>query len=324
MCNIFFVKLIHNQNTFITGMTKLLVATSSQGSATVEVISFDDLRPNVTCANLPNLPIALEGATGILFEGTTPIICGRDTNAQYSCFCFKLESGNWKTMILPPRCRYSPASVALMYNKSKSESFVLTGGFSNNNFDVFDGQTWSQIVPSNIPLDIFSHCTVNINSTLFVIIGGQNSNISKSTYFCDSAANLCYPGPDLNTARIFHACGTMNWLNPLTNVNEKLIVVVGGYNVRMLKSVELLNVSQFLQNSQGWILGPDLPSETSFGWIFDFENTVIIGGGLNVNRGTEFLQLASPNGNWVEKTQHLSAARYGHIMFLINDASANS
>ena len=307
-------------------MTKLLVATSSQGSATVEVINFDTSRPNVTCANLPNLPVGLGGGTGILFGGTTPIICGRDTKVDFpfKCLCFKLENGNWKSMDIPSKCRDTPASVAMSYNNSNSESYVLTCGTYSDNFEVFNGQSWTKIFPSQIPQSLESHCSIKINSTLFLIIGGQDTYISKSTYFCDSVANMCYPGPDLNTARIFHACGTMNWLNPLTNTYEQVIVVVGGFTGDInLQSAELLYTSQYFTNHKGWIFGPSLTQESSLARMFDFENTVIIGGGIGGNHGTEFFQLASPTANWVQMHQFLSAPRNDFVMFLITDNMAN-
>ena len=229
-------------------MTKLLVATSDARSKIVEIINFDKSRPDVTCANLPDLPVGLGGGTGIIFRGTTPIICGRESGygeSPFVCQCFKLEQGIWKTMILPPLCLFYPQSVAMSYNNSDFESYVLTGGYSKpqfvDNFAVFDGQTWTQTFPSQIPLNVGSHCTIKINSTLILMIGGYYLNVSKSTYFCDIAASICYPGPNLNTARCHHACGTLSWLNPLTDVYENVVKLTNFFaqiiNTRLSKNI---------------------------------------------------------------------------------------
>ena len=317
---------------FVTAMTKLLVATSDYRTTIVEVINFDQSRPDVTCSNLPDLPVGLGGGTGIMFRGTTPIICGRESGYgefPYICQCFKLEQGIWKTMIAPSLCLWYSESVAMNYNNNDFESYVLTGGYSSeqlvDNFAVFDGQTWTQTFPSQIPLNVGSHCTIKINSTLILMIGGYYLNVSKSTYFCDIAANICFPGPNLSTPRFQHACGTLSWLNPLTDVHENVIVAAGGLDstINSLQSVELLYINKYFNDAQGWIFGPNLLHKVSYARIFDFEKTVIIGGGSGDIYGNEFFQLASPTANWVKMRQFLRAPRDGQVMFLIPDKVAN-
>jgi hypothetical protein len=313
-------------------MTKLMVATSDSRSVTVEVINFDDSRPNVTCQNLPNLPVGLGGATGIFFNRTTPVICGRQTDYgefPYVCQCFKLQSRVWTSIEKPSVCTWYAASIAVAFNNNEFESYVVTGGTSSehpvNSMSIFNGQTWTEYYPSELPIRVGSHCTVKIDNTLLLMIGGYYGNTSKSTYFCDFTANNCYRGPDLNSHRSHLSCGILNWLNPLTDAFEQVVLAVGGVGISTysMKSVELLYLRKYFNENKGWVFGSSLPYNTGFASSFEFENTLIISGGNGEVDGTQFFQLTSPLGNWVQMHQFLKESRDGHVMFLISDEVAN-
>ncbi len=59
-------------------MTKLLVASGPElgRGDRVEIINLDEGNPNLICEDLPMLSVGVEHATGQLFMGKIPIICG--------------------------------------------------------------------------------------------------------------------------------------------------------------------------------------------------------------------------------------------------------
>jgi hypothetical protein len=75
-------------------LSKLLVATGKSFSKSIEVVNLDASKPNLVCDNLPGFPVGVEGGTGQLFQGTTPIICGgaRPNRFVDSCDCYGLKN----------------------------------------------------------------------------------------------------------------------------------------------------------------------------------------------------------------------------------------
>ena len=53
---------------------------------------------------------------------------------------------------------------------------------------------------------------------------------------------LLFSGPNLNVARYGHSCDILSFQNPETEVGGNVVVVAGGYNGKVLSSVELLFV----------------------------------------------------------------------------------
>ena len=61
------------------------------------------------------------------------------------------------------------------------------------------------------------------------------------------------PGPSLKTARYGHSCGILKWFNPLSERLEDIVVVAGGFNGKVLTSVEYLYVDNI---EFGFTTGP--------------------------------------------------------------------
>jgi hypothetical protein len=165
---------------FFTGMTKILVM-GGKNSKSVEVIS---LTNNLMCFDLPDLPLELLAATGQLFDGNRPIICGgliTDVDSivpDYSCACYELTSsvGSWKNIEPLVTCREHLASALIeeptnnfnsnssnSSNSSKKDLLFAVGGVEWRQWlpkevDVFNGSTWDISRVAHLPLPVFRHC----------------------------------------------------------------------------------------------------------------------------------------------------------------------
>ncbi len=89
-------------NVLFKGFTKLLVANGGNLGIinTVEVI---DLSSDFqTCNDLPNFPYGATAQTGILYNQTTPTICGgwNDDMGYFSSDCYSLTNNVWTKVIL--------------------------------------------------------------------------------------------------------------------------------------------------------------------------------------------------------------------------------
>ena len=234
---------------FFSGLTKLLVATGTIVSQTVEIVNLDKTRPNLICDNLPSLPTGLRAATGQLFQRITPIICGGYSTTNWTTQlasgfkneCNVLFNGRW-TSTVSMKTRKAYMSSSLLTSPSGDVLFV-SGGWDLTNYDTvesFDGTSWSSDRFVHLPTAVNGHCTVTISNSLLMSIGGNlNTNIggnggvfdvTGNTYFFNVNENNWVVGPSLKSARAYHSCGVMNWKNPNTGSQEKVVVVAGIYS----------------------------------------------------------------------------------------------
>ena len=247
-------------------MTKLLVATgrgpNGVSKRSVEVVNLDQSRPNMTCENLPDFPLQLETATGQLFRGTTPILCGGSNGVLYKN-CFALENGNWNPIASLSEGKYGLGSGALTLPNTSEEIMLVFGGFSSSGLlatvESFDGVTWNGDGIADMAEPVWLHCVVKINSTTLFSIGGFSSlGRTDETWFYNIDRNEWYAGPKLNTSRDSHSCEKITWQNASTGQYEDVVIVAGGFydDIRYLNSVKFL----FLNDpNAGWTVGPDMP-----------------------------------------------------------------
>ncbi len=158
-----------------------------------------------------------------------------------------------------------------------TEVLLLMGGFSKNltatfssTVEFFDGSTWEKNDIAEMPQPVTNHCSVKINETALLILGGytkimDTENITSHTFFYNLVENRWSPGPELNLPRYIPGCGILNWENPLTGVTEKVIVAAAGLDGQdqPLSSVELLFLTEGKGFNSGWVFGPSLPIELS-------------------------------------------------------------
>ncbi len=214
-------------------MTKLLVATGYGNDylASVEIVNLDESNPDYICDNLPKFPIAVTFATGQLYNRTQPIICG-GYGSSFHCECHSLKDGAWQSIQSLNECRSSTAS-AVFSNPNNNEDddiLLITGGYDGSKVlstvESFDGNVWSQTMFADLPSTIDGHCMVKINNTMLLQIGGtidaSYAGTTDKTYFFDIIKNKWISGPKLNVGRIHNSCAVMNWINPMTNIVEKV------------------------------------------------------------------------------------------------------
>ena len=292
---------------------------------TVEVLNLDEANPNVTCQNLPDLPYGLWGAMGQLYQGKTPVICGGGDGPDYKSDCHSFENGIWNKIANMNEPRYWAASTT--FSQGEDDILLMTGGQNKDGYlstvESFDGQTWNLGRFSDMPESIKSHCLVKINNSMLFQIGGfKDSSYTDTgkTYFFDIIENQWLPGPDLNQPRHFQSCGVMNWINPNSEAEEKIVVVAAGGDIDSPPmKVELLYLNDL---QTGWVFGPSLLGDLliSDSRMIEFQNSVIlIGGGYTHVDGKGLYQLSSPNGEWTKMRQTLREGRMSHVAFLIPD-----
>jgi len=316
-------------------MTKLLVASGRGFLDSVEVVNLDELNPGLTCDNLQNLPFGIEGATGQLFQGQRPIICSGEKSSPVMdlCDCFELKGGSWVSIASLSKCRrLAPSSLSLQ--NGNGEEFLIVAGGSNGSglygnvksVEAFDGKEWSLEKVSPLPTSVGHHCMVKINDSSLLSIGGYQ-NLAKwtsETNFYDSINNNWYAGPNLNVKRAGTACGVLNWINPNTDQNEKVVVVAGGNDgSQFLSSIELLFLNEYESSQQGWVMGSNLPNNAYFSTMTEYKNSFILVGGYSGVDGQHLYQLSSPTGLWLEMKQTLREKRSMHVSFLVPDEIVN-
>jgi len=186
---------------YSTEFTKMLVATGNL--KTVEVINLDPANPGLVCDNLPEFPVALDGATGQLFNKRTPIICGGYDGTD-SCKCYALQNQSWTKISSLNQCRRYPAS-AMVSLGEEEEVLLITGGSDRStvfkSVESFDGTEWELGQVSELPYGVRQHCLVKINATTLLLIGGMETtfspNISTQTHFFHTDKNQWSPGANV-------------------------------------------------------------------------------------------------------------------------------
>ena len=177
------------------------------------------------------------------------------------------------------------------------------------------------------PFEIRFHCSVLVNSTTILIIGGEkNANRSSSTYFFNTENEIWTEGPPLKYSRMSHSCGRVR---KNSQSQELSVIVVGGWgelasasarDTDALSSVEILDL-----NSNEWRAGPELP----FG-VYDSQLVEDQKGGVVLVAGYNFpfvildtlyqLPHGGADVEWTKMEQRLKFERREHLAFLVPDS----
>ena len=216
----------------------------------VFVIDLED--PSNKCKNLADVPVKVEGASGILFD-SNPMFCGGFSDElEATCDCFTYEQSEWVSVVPMPTCRWYSGSAALVNQEDHQSRFVIAGGSNYsvlNKVEYYDGTSWHSL--PNLPTPKEQHCLVAINETVLLSIGG--SPLGNTTSFYNAELNQWLPGPELPAARYLASCTMVHWKNPVDGHLDQVIVVAGS---RVTSSVDLLYINDI---SLGWQPGPELP-----------------------------------------------------------------
>ena len=205
------------------------------------------------CNNWPDFPISVFGATGGLI-GDTVIICGGNEGTQvfdsglYVDECYSLTSEKATLVTHMSVGREDAASIVLNDN-----TLWVTGGYGGY-LDLASTEyvtvTGTMLGP-DLPMALWSHAMVAINSTCSMVIGGYSSNgDSASTFYYDHNEGEWINGPSLIQARYYHAAGVVT--DEVTD--EHFVAVTGGYNSDYLNSTEILQDGEWVEGKMNNII----------------------------------------------------------------------
>ena len=219
-------------------------------SSKVEIIDIEN--PSNVCSQLQNYPLAIESAMGSLNSDGKPLICGGCTSTTTLCStCYTYENDTW-IMFTPmnfERCT-GVLSTGNWFNEKRRILVTGTSGASGATSEMLTDNVW-EMFNILLPYNFTYHCSVMVNSSTSLIIGGRLNGItSNKTFFFNIDEKYLLQGPSMNIVRYYYSCGKI-----LIN-DSYLIIAVGGMDDKstFLKSVEILD-----DKSNSWKFGPSLP-----------------------------------------------------------------
>ncbi len=300
----------------LKGFSKLLICGGEiPYTETCEVINLASSAS--TCKIPPNFPAKVNKAIGGLRFKENPILCGGEQNSVRSNKCYSLENNEWVSSASMNSVRVFAAAAQL-----KDGKLLLTGGYDGsgsylNSAEMLTEEGWESNIPS-LPVTIYYHCMVTVNSTTVMVIGGwQNRQMSGKTFYYTFGEASWTEGLELKNKRGFHSCGR---IRRNKESQEMSILVAGGYNDGpYLSSVEILD-----EGSNEWQTGPELPFGIYRSQMVEDQNggVVLIGGySPSVDALDTLFQL--PHGGqdavWTKMEQKMKTGRQQHTAFLVPD-----
>jgi hypothetical protein len=312
---------------YVSGMTKLLVGlgdvVGTQTSDTIEIIDLES--STRTFNSLPNFPSKLEVAIGGLGFQEKPIICGgQNSKWVHSNKCFSLEGNEWTPSPSLNTVR-AFATISPSPYPFKSHKFIAIGGLDGDTrLDTAEILTekgnWETLRQS-LPVTLSQHCSVLVNSTTVMVIGGfQYGLVSSNTYFFNIRNEVWIEGPQLKQSRFEHSCGRIR----KGGQSQEFSIIVAGGNDKSELSSKLSSVEILDQGSNEWRKGPGLPFEIDKAQMVDDPNggVVLVGGSSDYDEILDTL-FQLPHGGedaeWIELEQTLNVGRRSHVAFLVPD-----
>jgi hypothetical protein len=302
------------------GSSKLLICGGYPNTDTCQVINLASSA--LTCKNPPNLTATVYAAIGGLGFKGNPILCGGEQNNVGSNKCYSLENNEWISSASMKSVRISAAAAQLQDGK-----ILVTGGrdgsYSDlNSAEMLTEEGWESNIPS-LPVNIYGHCMVTVNSTTVMVIGGKQTgqDYSGKTFYYTFGEESWTEGPELKNKRDDHSCGK---IRRNKESQEMSIIVAGGYDGSYLSSVEILD-----EGSNEWQTGPELPFGIYGSQMVEDQNggVVLIGGwssSLDDNLDTLYqLPHGDQDAVWTKMEQKMKTGRRQHTAFLVHDNIAD-
>jgi hypothetical protein len=300
----------------IKGFSKLLICGGDNPyNDTCEVINLASSAS--TCKNLPNFPATVNRAIGGLGFKENQILCGGRQNSAHSNNCYSLENNEWVSSNGLNSVRSSAAAAQLKDGKLLVTGGYVTSGSYLKSAEMLNEEGWESNIPS-LPVTIYAHCMVTVNSTTVMTIGGgQNKQYSGKTFYFTFGEESWTEGPELKNIRGWHSCGK---IKRNKESQEMSIIVAGGNDgSSLLSSVEILD-----EGSNEWRTGPDLPFGIRYSQMVEDQNggVVLIGGeSSSISKLDTLYQL--PHGGqdavWTKMEQKMKVGRNRHTAFLVPD-----
>jgi hypothetical protein len=298
-------------------MSKVLICggISSQTGKSCEILDLES--PSTTCKVIPNLLVPIFAAIGGLKFNGNPVICGGQQISMYSENCYSLENNGWFSSHNMSSARGYGAATQL-----KNGQLLVTGGHNNtffiNDSEMTKAEGWESKIPL-LPVTIGYHCTVTINSTTVMAIGGyQNDKLAGNTFYFTFGGKNWSVGPALKYPRYMLSCGRI--MTDPTNQQMSVLVAGGSNGLReSMSSVEILD-----EGTSEWRNGPGLPFPISYSQMVEdqYGGVVLIGGVVSTLGRLDMLYHlphAGIDAKWSEMEQKLKTGRYFHSAFLVPD-----
>ncbi len=242
------------------------------------------------------------------------MLCGGSQNSSYSNKCYSLENNQWVSSASMNSVRRSAAAAQL-----KDGKLFVTGGHdgsysSLNSAEMLTEEGWESNIPS-LPVSIADHCMVTVNSTTVMVIGGeQNRQISGKTFYFTFEEESWTEGPELRNKRRWHSCGK---IRRNKETQEMSIIAAGGYDDGVyLSSVEILH-----EGSNKWQTGPELPFGIYGSEMVEDQNggVVLIGGSINLDTLYQ-LPHGGQDAVWTKMEQKMKTGKYQFTALLVSDS----
>ena len=156
----------------------------------IEIIDLEN--PSNVCSNFPNYPLPLFGSMGSLNSQGQPFICGGHNGATLISTCYKLINNTW--IKFPPmnvkRCT-GALSNGNWFNQQRRHLVTGTYGGSSDaaTGEILTENGW-QMLNISLPYKIYEHCSVMMNSSTALVIGGYSINAPiNKTFFINLDEN---------------------------------------------------------------------------------------------------------------------------------------
>ncbi len=197
---------------------------------------------------------------------------------------------------------------------------LVTGGNGGpflNSSEILTEKGWERNFPS-LPVTIYGHCMVTVNSTTVMAIGGvQNGKFSGNTFYFTFGEESWRVGPALKNKRNGLSCGR---IRRDKESQEMSTIVAGGFNLSYyLSSVEILD-----EGSNEWKTGTELPFGIDVSQMVEDQNggVILVGGQSPLIENLDTLyQLPHGGGDavWTKMEQKLNTGRFSHTAILVPD-----
>ena len=200
------------------------------------------------CNNWPDYPIGVFGATGGLI-GNIVIICG-GLGVSNSDECYSLTSEKATLVTHMSVGREFAASIVL-----NDKILWVTGGSNGGKLASTEYVTVTgTMLGPDLPMALFHHAMVAINSSCSMVIGGYSNDWSASTFFYDHNEDEWINGPSLIEGKENHAAGIVT--DEVTD--EHFVAVTGGSyysdGLFYLDSSEILQDREWVQGTMNILL----------------------------------------------------------------------
>ena len=214
-----------------------------------EIEILDSEKQGRSCSASVNFPVGVSDATGGVFKDTGIVQCGGRksddaSSATEKCYYLAQDGTFHEATFSLQTKRFSASSVAL-----PNGTIVVIGGADQYDnrlktieiIDTVNGDV--SVLQQTLPEPISDHCSILVNQSVF-IIGGYNVSHSNKTFIMDLQTLKITPGPEMEMARSYFGCATMN----------SRVIVAGGWTSDYI-SVKTSEYLDLKSNNPSWQRG---------------------------------------------------------------------